>query len=163
MGLSKQYKRKGSYIRKWEEILASPAYRDLSPADRCLLEEFQRIYRPGRNGRLSISTRKAVELLNVSEPTAIKAFHALEDHGFLRLAKGHYWQERKAREWRFTFEPGSNNKEPTDEWRNWKPDKKSRLKNKGQICSKNRGSLLKNVGQSPEASYLAELKINDLR
>jgi len=36
--LNRKYKRKGGYIQKSEEWLASPAYRDLKPIARCLLE-----------------------------------------------------------------------------------------------------------------------------
>jgi len=155
MAKSKQYRRKGGYIAKYEEMLESLAYRDLSTVERCLLEEFQRIYRPGRNGVLSISTRRASELLNVTEPTACNAFYGLTAHGFIKLDKEHLWQERKAREWQLTFEP-CNGREPTDEWLSWNPDdpypvpfrKKPRPKKRGQICPKNNSSLPKKQGQS---------------
>ena len=112
---------RGGYIRRREEMLASPAYRDLKPPARCLLEEFQRKYRNNRCD-LSISTNDAKELLNVSEPTACKAFHELSKHGFIVLTSGHLWQERLAREWRLTFEK-YNGRQPTDEWRSWSPDR----------------------------------------
>ncbi|MES9922486.1 MAG: hypothetical protein ABW152_00215 [Candidatus Thiodiazotropha endolucinida] len=143
-------------MQKWEEILSSPAYRDLKPVARCLIEEFQRLYRPGRNGQLSISTKNAAKLLKVTEPTAIKAFIEVEEHGFIKLSEGHSWMERKAREWRLTFEPGNNNQEPTDEWRDWKPIKNSRLKKQEQICSKNDSSLLKKQGQNRQVSYIQQ-------
>ena len=114
-----KYRRAGGYIQRHEEWLNSPAYRDLKCPARCLLEEFQRIYRPQRNGRLSISTRNAERLLKVSENTACKAFRDLTSHGFIVLTKGHLWQQRESREWRLTFEP-CNGREPTDEWRYWK-------------------------------------------
>ena len=116
------HKRKGGYVRKWEEVLGSPAYRDLSTVSRCLIEEFQRIYRPERNGKLSISTKNAAKLLKVSKTTAINAFHDLAEHGFIVLNKGELWMERRAREWRLTFEP-HNGKEPTDDWQIWEPGK----------------------------------------
>src|SRR5690606_14689390 len=99
------YKRKGCYFRKWAEWVNSPAYRDLKPPARCLLDEFQLIYRPTRNGYLSIGTRRAAELLRVTEPTASRAFYDLMEHGFIVLTKGELWMERKAREWRLTIEP----------------------------------------------------------
>ena len=142
-------KRPGGYIQKHEEILASPAYRDLKPVARCLLEEFQRIYRPGRNGKLSVSTKNAASLLNVSEPTASNAFYDLVDHGFLVQTKGQLWQERLSREWRLTIVPSGNNHEPTDEWKKWPSDhKNSRPKKQGQNCSKKGGSLPRKQGQS---------------
>lgn len=160
---SNAYHRQGRYVQKWEEILSSPAYRDLKPPARCLIDEFQRIYRPGRNGRLSISTRNAAKLLNVTEPTAIKAFGELVTHGFLRLSEGHLWQERKAREWWLTFEPGNNNQEPTDEWRDWQPNKNnSRLKKQGQDCSKNDSNLLQKQGQGRQIGDLRQRRNNNL-
>ncbi len=156
MAKSKGYHRPGGYIRRYEEMLASPAYRDLSTYGRCLLEEFQRTYRPGRNGKLSISTKHAAERINISEPTASNAFYELIDHGFIVLTKGQLWQERKAREWRLTFEPGAKNQEPTDEWMQWEPvQNKTRPKKQGQDCSKNRGRLLKKQGQSTNVVKLS--------
>ncbi len=148
MAKAKSYHRSGSYIRRYDEMMASPAYRDLNTVARCLLEEFQRIYRPGRNGKLSISTKNAKRLLRVSEPTAMTAFHSLTEHGFLVLSEGQLWMERKAREWRLTFEPDANNREPTDEWREWKPvKKKSPTQKTIADCSKNDSRLLKKQGQ----------------
>jgi DNA-binding transcriptional MocR family regulator len=117
-----RFKRKGGYIQKHEEWLSSPAYRDLSLLGRCLLEEFQRVHRPGRNGKLVLSVRTAADLLNVSTDTASKAFHELAEHGFIDLVTGEYWQERKAREWKLTFEQ-MNAREPTDDWKHWEPGK----------------------------------------
>lgn len=113
------HKRKGGYIRKFEEILASPAYRDLTPVARCLLDEFQRIYRPQRNGQLSISVRRAAKLINIHKDTAGKAFIELAEHGFIKLVNSAEWRKALAREWALTFEP-VNNREPTDEWKLWK-------------------------------------------
>jgi DNA-binding transcriptional MocR family regulator len=163
MAKSKAYRRSGGYVQKWEEILSSPAYRDLKPVARCLIEEFQRLYRPGRNGQLSISTKNASRLLNVTEPTAIKAFKEVEAHGFIKLSEGHRWTERKAREWRLTFEPGNNNQEPTDEWRDWQPKNNHRPKKQGQDCSKNNSRLLKKQGQGGHVCHIREQKNNSLR
>ncbi len=135
------YTRRGGYIRRFEYMLASPAYRSLSTNARCLLEEFQRIYRPDRNGHLSISTKNAAKLLNISEPSASNAFYELAACGFIKLKNYALWQERKAREFSLTFEP-MNNREPTDEWKEFTPGKpypvpgrkKSRPKKQGQNC-----------------------------
>jgi len=142
------YRRKGSFITKWAEWMDSPAYRDLKPPARCLLDEFQLIYRPGRNGYLSIGTRRAAVLLRVTESTASNAFYDLVEHGFIGLTKGQLWMERKAREWRLTIEPYKD-QEPTDDWRQWEhgkpvaslPRKKSRPQKRGQNCRKTEGSL----------------------
>jgi len=119
--LSRKYKRKGGYVQKSEERLASPAYRDLKPIARCLLEEFQRLFRPDRNGHLSISVANACILVKASKESVSKAFYELADHGFLKPMKDAYWIERIAREWALTFEP-LNNREPTDNWKKWSPN-----------------------------------------
>lgn len=130
----------GKFVQRYESMISSPAYRDLSTVARCLLEEFQRIYLPSRNGKLSISTRNAAKRLKVSEPTAINAFYDLEEHGFIVLVNHELWLERKAREWRLTFERTLGGGLATDEWAQWKGSplssqrKKSRLKKQGQIC-----------------------------
>ena len=149
----KKLKRAGSFIQLHEEILASPAYRDLTPKARCLLTEFQRIYRPSRNGWLSISVVNAAKLIKVNKDTASKAFRSLAEHGFIVLTKGEYWQERLAREWRLTFEE-FNDREPTDDWKRWRLDqpvvtlpKKSRSQTRGQSRPNPRGSLSGNKAQ----------------
>ncbi len=107
---------------KHEEWLNSPAYRSLSTNARCLLEEFQRIYWPDRNGRLSISNANACELLGVSENTARNAFRQLEERGFLTLTHEACYVAGKATEYRLTIEE-HNGREPTDDWRDWEPDR----------------------------------------
>lgn len=148
MAKTRKHKRSGRFIMKWEELMSSESYRALRPVDRCLLDEFQRIYRPGRNGHLSISTRRAAELLNVNEKTACTAFKRLEDHGFIKLSNHHLWQERRARTWYLTFEEGSNGQEPADDWRNWKKDKNIQYQNEGQTCANTGGRLPHSKGQS---------------
>ena len=115
-------KRPGGFIRKHEEWLASPAYRDLRPVERCLLEEFQRVYLPSRNGRLSISVEKAAKELRCNKDTASRAFYALVEHGFIVLTKGHLWQQRLAREWRLTLQE-CDGRLPTDDWKRWSKGK----------------------------------------
>jgi hypothetical protein len=156
--LASKHRRKGGFIMRHEEILASPAYRDLTPIARCLLEEFQHIYRPNRNGQLSISVKNASALLNAHKDTAGRAFYELAEHGFIALKKDHYLRERLAREWALTFEP-LNNREPTDDWLKWvkgksvvklsmKPRyKKSKSANVVQDCPKKSTSLSLNSGQ----------------
>ena len=149
----KKTRRDGPFIQLHEEILASSAYRDLKPVARCLLTEFQRIYRPSRNGRLSISVMNAAKLIRANKDTASKAFRSLAEHGFIALTKGEYWQERLAREWRLAFEE-CNGRESTDDWKRWKPGQpvvtlpnKSRSQSRGQSRPNTRPSLSGNNGQ----------------
>ena len=159
--LASKHRRKGGFIRRFEEMLSSPAYRDLTPVARCLLEEFQRLYRSNRNS-LSISVKSASKLLGVHKDTAGKAFYELAEHGFIVLKKGAYWRERLAREWALTFEE-FNGREPTDDWKKWelgkpvvklsmKPRyKKSRPGIKVQNCPNNSTKLSPTLGQKAKS------------
>ncbi len=103
----------------YRHYTSSPAYRDLKPPAKVLLLEFlESCFPQERNGRLSISVKNAAEKLNVSKPTAIRAFNELAEHGFIVLVNGERWQERKAREWRLTIMP-CNGREPSNEWEQW--------------------------------------------
>ena len=104
---------------KWFE---SPAYRDLRPVAKCLLNEFLNIYRPTRNGKLSLSTRNAAERIGVAENTVINAYHDLVEHGFLILTSHHNWTQGMAREFELTVR-GIDVRAPKDSWREWKPGK----------------------------------------
>ncbi len=143
------------YVAINDDVLNSPAYLDLKPPARALLVEFLRIHRPTRNGRLSISTRESTTRLNVTEPTALKAFAELAEHGFIRLTNNESWQERKAREWELTMLP-VNNHEPRHDWMQWIPGanlcplptkkKKSPTKKTGAILPMNFEQSRKKVG-----------------
>jgi hypothetical protein len=149
MAKSKEPFRKGAYICRHSEWLDSPAYRDLSPVARCLIEEFQRLIWPDRNGSLSIPVKRASGLLGCHPDTAGRAFHELAEHGFIVLREGEYWQERVARKWELTIER-FNGREPSDKWRDWELGKpvvvlakrsKTRPQSKGQFCPKIVGRL----------------------
>ena len=110
----------------------------------------QRVYRPGRNGRLSVSVANAAKLLNVSGNTARKAFRQLEERGFLALTEEAQYADGLVREYQLTIEP-VHGREPTDEWRNWQPESPilllGRPKRKNDSHPQNlRGSPPKGVG-----------------
>ena len=107
------------FVQIYDNVLNSSAYLDLKPPARALLIEFHRIYRPSRNGRLSISIREAEKRLRITEPVVLKAFEDLAEHGFIRLINHENWQERLAREWELTMLP-VNNHEPRNDWMQWK-------------------------------------------
>lgn len=119
---SPKLRRPGYYFKVWAAWFESPAFRNLSPAARCLLMEFLSIYRPGRNGQLSISVQGAMDRVGCSKGTAQKAFRELAEHGFIKLKEGERWQERRAREFALTIE-SVNGHEPTDDWRDWQHQK----------------------------------------
>lgn len=118
--MAKHQASKEHHVRLYDSLLESQAYLDLKPPARALLVEFLHIYRPLRNGRLSISTSDAAKRINVTEPTAIKAFEELATHGFIRLTSTENWMERRARKWELTMQP-LNNREPRNDWMNWIP------------------------------------------
>ncbi len=131
--VEKRARRQGGYVTLHEEILSSPAYHDLSPLARVLFVELLRVFRPSRNGRISLSISNASRLLGVHKDRVSKAFHELEEHGFVKLTRGHLWQQRVAREWRITSEV-CDGREPTDEWKTWQPPEKSRSQKLGHNC-----------------------------
>lgn len=113
--------RREGFTPRYRDVVKSPAYLDLKPVARCLLDELQsNCYSDARNnGWLSLSTANAAKLLKSDEKTVMRAFKDLESHGFIVLIKGQMWQQRKAREWRITYLPYKDQK-PTDEWKSWK-------------------------------------------
>jgi hypothetical protein len=77
-------KRDAKHVRHYEYVLACPAYRSLSLAGRCLLTEMYRLFNGENNGELYLSVRTAAALLTINPKTALKAFHEIEDHGFIK-------------------------------------------------------------------------------
>jgi len=115
-------KSKDRYVKIESSWFESPAFRDLCPLSRCLLIEFVSIYRPGRNGKLVLSTRQAAKRIGVAENTVIKSFHDLVEHGFLILTSHQKWMQGMAREVELTVR-GKDVRAPKDSWREWKPGK----------------------------------------
>ena len=111
-------KRKEYFVALPESLITSPAYRILKPPARALLVEFLHIYRPSRNGRLTITEAQAKTLLNVSEKIAARAFYELSEHGFIKLIKHQNWMNKDGREWAVTMNP-VNDREPTCEYLKW--------------------------------------------
>ena len=119
--ISNQFKRPGRYVIRHSQWIESDAYRTLSLTARCLLEEFQFVYLPRRNGRIRLPVSTAAERLAVCENTARRAFDELLERGFITITEEADWINGQAREFRLTIEP-CNGREPTDEWRNWTPE-----------------------------------------
>ena len=115
-------KPKVRFIKIESNWFESPAFRDLRPVAKCLLIEFLNIYRPTRNGSLSLSTRNAAERIGVAENTVINAYHDLVEHGFLILTSHQKWMQGMAREFEFTVS-GIDVRVAKDSWKQWKPGK----------------------------------------
>ena len=161
---SKQRDHEGPYYMIFECYLDSPAYRDLKPPAKALLIEFLRICYPvARNGHLSISVSNASKLLNVSKPTASKAFHDLAEHGFLVLTEGQYWQERKAREWRLTIK-SCIGRDPTNEWLRWQagcPVVEIQKKSSGQKTYPDCSKISTSTGKKTHPEHIRLVKNDD--
>ena len=113
---------KERFIKIESHWFESPAYRDLRPVARCLLTEFINIYRPDRNGTLSLSTRNAAKRIGVAENTIIKAFNDLVGHGFLILTSHQIWTQGMAREFELTVR-NMGLRVAKDSWKLWQPGK----------------------------------------
>lgn len=120
LSLHKKYKHEGGFVGLPRRVFISPAYRNLSLAARCLLDELQEIYRPQRNGRIALSVERAASRLGVSFKTASNAFYELVEHGFIEHTHDANWMRGQAREWRLTYEI-YRGREPTDDWKDWQP------------------------------------------
>lgn len=84
------------------------------------------------SGELFLSEREAAATIGVSRNTASRAFDELIDHGFLRVVRvGHFQVKvRVATAWRLTFQPYPRSHQgPTNEWREWRLEQKSRAQN----------------------------------
>jgi hypothetical protein len=68
----------------WREL---PAWRVLSCAARCLLVEMLMEYRPGRNGQLQFSVRRAAAIARVGKQSAVTALAELEKAGWITVQK----------------------------------------------------------------------------
>lgn len=118
-------RRKGAakHVRQYEWMLASPAYRSLPCYERCLLTELVRRYNGVNNGNFPMSVREAASLLGTGKNQAAKAFHGLEDRGFIKPnIKGAFtWKARHATTWILT-EYRFNGEPPTKDFMKWKPE-----------------------------------------
>lgn len=101
--------RLGRHVRLMEWMLASEAWRSLDPVARVLYAEISRRYRGlnSNNGKIPYSVREAAAALNVSRNTANRAFHHLEERGFIvaKERSGFNVKGRTSTEWLLTEFP----------------------------------------------------------
>lgn len=86
-------------------LLESPAFMSLSTQARAVLIELMKRYNGSNNGKLYLSVRDAKERCNVAKDTASRAFHELEERGFVERTSGGDFgrHDRKAQGWRLTM------------------------------------------------------------
>ena len=85
-------------------LLKTAAWRSLGTACRALYVVLAQRYNGSNNGEISMSVREAARLLHIAKDTATKAFHELEEKGFIKRAVcGSFnWKLRHATTWILT-------------------------------------------------------------
>lgn len=117
------------HVRLFNFMTDSAAWLDLSGNAVKLICHLSKFENGSNNGDLFLSEREAATGIGVSKRTAGKLFDELESHGFIAAtAKGHFVVKHgPATQWRLTWLPCPATKQgPTNEWRNWKPEEKTR-------------------------------------
>jgi DNA-binding GntR family transcriptional regulator len=107
-------------------MLASVAWQSLDPVARALYIEISRRYRGlnSNNGKIPYSVREAAAALNVGRNTANRAFHHLEERGFIVAKKrsGFNVKGRTSTEWLLTEFPDDTQTRPniaTKDFMSW--------------------------------------------
>ena len=115
------------HVRLYEWELASPAFRSLSCAARCLLLELKRRYIGTNNGYFPLSVREAADLLNRSRSKVQGVFAELQTKGFIRpRQKGSFdLKIRHSTDWILAEYPFGA-KAATKEFMSWRPDEKQK-------------------------------------
>lgn len=104
------------------DMINSQAYRSLTATQQALLPLLQvhwKNYAP-----VSYGVRQASQKLKCSHKTAINAFKALQDRGFIICLNESLFNSRngsKARDWRLTWMPYQFNF-PSNQWEKWQDD-----------------------------------------
>ena len=97
------------HVRLYEWFVNTPAWRDLTPSERCVYIELEARYsgEGTNNGKIALSARQAAKACRVSKDTAAKAFASLDRHGFIRCETpgGFSTNSCLAPEWRLTRAP----------------------------------------------------------
>ena len=80
-------KRSGRFLRLSHDVLHSWQWKRLHAKPRCLYIELASRFTGFNNGLIEFSNRDAAAALHCSQPTACRAFHALERLGFIVCTK----------------------------------------------------------------------------
>lgn len=119
----------GQYAPLSYAMLKSDAWRSLSGAAVKVFLELHTRFNGSNNGTVRLSYAEAVEALGMGKATVQRAFDDLQAKGFVVLARKGNWYHRQAHEWRLTVKPmqrAKGNEPPTNDWRNWRPEKSKR-------------------------------------
>lgn len=113
---------KHNFVMLRHDMMKSAAWLSLSAKARCVWTEIMLRYNGNNNGEIPLSCREAGELCNIGKGTAKRAFDELKDKGFIKIGSyaGFQNKYRYATRWIVTHE-FLDGKQPTNEWRNFKP------------------------------------------
>ena len=108
------------HVRLYWWLLECEAWKSLKLCARALLVELYKLHNGTNNGELFLSIRDAARILRVAPNTAGKAFHELENKGFIRAhQRGSFkWKTRHATTWILT-EYDYANQTRTREFMSW--------------------------------------------
>lgn len=112
----------GQFLPLPYSMIQSAAFRSLSGGALKVFLEVRTRFNGKNNGRLSLSSQQAADLLGMSKSTISRAFKELQDKGFLKLRTKGQWYGRKASEFIAT-DKSFDGFAPTRDWQNWKPPK----------------------------------------
>src|SRR5690606_11224990 len=98
-GMARSNNRKGrgggSFVMLPHYLLKSTAWRDLDTNARALYVELLLRYNGQNNGNIGLGNREAGEALNLSKDSARRAFDALIGHGFIEVAQGSTFNQKR--------------------------------------------------------------------
>lgn len=108
-------------------ILATPAWRSLSPVARSIYIEIGSLYNQRNNGTLALSARQVAERMPIGRATATRGFKELVTKGFLIACRPSGFNmktgERKATEWQLTrYKCDVTGALPTKAFTAWRPN-----------------------------------------
>lgn len=126
---------KFTMLYKW--FLDTPAWRSLPPTSRAVYLEIAQRFYGSNNGEISLSVREVARLVHIAKDTATKAFHELEDKGFIRrnVCGSFNWKLKHATTWILT-EHTFNDQPATKDFARWTPEKSEPGPDPGTDCPK---------------------------
>lgn len=119
----------GPFVALERYLLASLAWRSLSPVARCALIELLMKYNGINNGRLAMSANNLANLLSISRATAGRALQQLIDVGFIETTRpsGFSCKLKIAAEYRVTFHRcDATGNLPMKQFMRWQPKIRTR-------------------------------------
>lgn len=109
-------------------MLDCPAGQSLKPGELAILVRVMQRYHGENNGRISLSSRDAGKLSNVSKDTAAKHIRSLCDKGFMRVKTPSSFGRngRKATEYYLTMFPMKKGNPAPRDFQSWRPPAKNK-------------------------------------